>query len=166
MSEPDAPVTSAEDAGTPNYLVVVDDTAESGSALRYASRRARGVGGNVVLLHVIPEQEFLQWGGVQDMIAAEAQEAAQALLSRKADEVFELSGLRPSMAVRQGKPTDQVAKAIEEDASIKALVLGAAAKGAPGPLVTFFSGERAGNLPCVVVIVPGGLDDEAIDRLT
>jgi hypothetical protein len=98
-------------------------------------------------------------------MAAEAEEAAQALLARKAEEVIAIGGIRPALAVRQGKPTEQVAKVVEEDRSIRALVLGAAAKGAPGPLVSFFAGERAGNLPCVVVIVPGGLSDEAIDRL-
>lgn len=148
------------------YLVVVDDTDESVSALRYAAARARAVGGNVMLLHIIPKPEFLLSGEVQEMIAAEAEEAAQALLSRKADDVAAISGVRPALAIREGSPTDEVAKVIEEDSSVHALVLGAAARGAPGPLVSFFSGERAGNLPCVVVIVPGGLDAAAIDRLT
>ena len=47
---------------------------------------------------------------------------------------------------------------------IAALVLGAAAGSDPGPLVTHFSGI-AGQLPCPLMIVPGGLDDEALDRL-
>ncbi len=62
------------------------------------------------------------------------------------------------------KAVDEVGALLTENA-IHTLVLGAAAKGAPGPLVSHFSGERAGNLPCVVVIVPGGLSPEAIDRL-
>ena len=48
-------------------------------------------------------------------------------------------------------------------------MLGAAAKGAPGTLVQHFSGERAGALPAVVIIVPGALDEERqelIARLT
>ncbi len=149
-----------------SYLVIVDDTSESRSALRYAALRAKAVNGNIMLLHVIPEAEFLQWGNVQDMIAAEAQEAAQALLNRISDEVMEITGLRPAVAIRQGKVTEEVTKAIQEDGNINALVLGAAAKGAPGPLVSHFSGERVGELPCVVVIVPGSLDNAAIDRLT
>jgi nucleotide-binding universal stress UspA family protein len=148
------------------FLVVVDDTPESAKALRYAARLARRRGAQVMLMSILPEAEFLQWGDVQDMLAAEAQAAAEALLGRKAEEVREVSGLTPSVAVRQGKATDEVVRAIEADTSIKALVLAAAAKGAPGPLVSFFSGERAGNLRCVVMIVPGALDDETIDSLT
>ena len=148
----------------PNYLVVVDDTAESALAMRYAAQRAKATRGNVMLLHIIPKPEFLLSGGLQDMIAAEAQEAAEALLSRKADEVFALSDMRPALVIRDGKAIDEVAALLTENA-VHTLVLGAAAKGAPGPLVSHFSGERAGNLPCVVVIVPGGLSPEAIDRL-
>ena len=43
--------------------------------------------------------------------------------------------------------------------------LGAAKEGNPGPLVTFFS-HVSGTLSCPVFIVPGGLSDEDIDRLS
>lgn len=148
----------------PNYLVVVDDTDESALAMRYTALRAKMTGGNIMLAHVVPKPEFLLSGGLQDMIAAEAQEAAEALLSRKADEVMALSGQRAALIIREGKAVDEVSQMLTEN-NVHALILGAAAKGAPGPLVSHFSGERAGNLPCVVVIVPGGLDPDAIDRL-
>jgi len=148
----------------PNFLVVVDDTDESALAMRYAAIRARMAGGNIMLAHVIPKPEFLLSGGLQDMIAAEAQEAAEALLSRKADEVMTLSGQRPAVVIRAGEAIAEISQMLTEN-NVYALILGAAAKGAPGPLVSHFSGERAGNLPCVVVLVPGGLDPEAIDRL-
>ena len=44
-------------------------------------------------------------------------------------------------------------------------MLGAAAEGAPGPLVTHFS-AGAGVLPCPLFIVPGGLSEEEIDRIS
>ncbi|MGB3723866.1 MAG: universal stress protein, partial [Pacificimonas sp.] len=108
----------------------------------------------------------LQWGSVQDMIAAEAQEAAEAALSRAADEVVALSGIRPSLVIRTGKAADETAAVLGENPQISALVLGAAPKGQPGTLVSYFSGERAGSLPVVVIIVPGSLGDRAIDALT
>lgn len=148
-----------------NYLVVVDDTLESRVALRFAARRARKTGGQLLLLHVIPPTDFIQWGGVQNVMEAEAQEKAEALLAEVAEQVVAETGLRPSMEVRTGKPADEVLKALSGDMTIHTLVLGAAAKGAPGPLVAFFSGETAGQLPCPVVIVPGGLTDEAVEQL-
>lgn len=148
-----------------SYLVVVDDTPESRLALRFASRRAAKNDGQVSLLHVIPPTDFIQWGGVQDVIEAEAQEKAEALLSAIVEEVMDETGIRPSVSVRHGKPAEEVLKAVTGDSSLQMLVLGAASSGAPGPLVAFFSGEAAGQLPCPVLIVPGALDEQALDRL-
>jgi nucleotide-binding universal stress UspA family protein len=148
-----------------SYLVVVDDTPESRVALRFAAKRAAKSGGHVSLLHIIPPTDFIQWGGVQEMMEAEAQEKAEALLNEVAEQVVAETGLRPSVGVRMGEPTEEVLKALSGDDTVHTLVLGAASKGAPGPLVAFFSGEAAGQLPCPVVIVPGGLDDEALERL-
>lgn len=148
-----------------NYLVIIDATPESRIALRFAARRAVKTDGHLTLLHIIPPADFIQWGGVQHMMEAEAQEKAETLLTEVAEQVMAATGLRPSIDVRMGKPTEEVLKALGGDTTIHALVLGAAAKGAPGPLVAFFAGETAGQLPCPIVIVPGSLTDEAIERL-
>lgn len=148
------------------YLVVVDETPESRVAMRFAALRAAHVGARVSLLHTMPATEFIQWGGIQDLIEAEAKEKAEALLASIADELFTLSGQRPGMIVRQGEAITTVLETITADPSIKALVLGAAQKGTPGPLVSYFAGERAGALPCLVMIVPGGLDDARLADLT
>jgi nucleotide-binding universal stress UspA family protein len=144
----------------------VDGSPESERALRYAVQRAKAIGGQITLLYVIAPAEFVQWGGVQDMIAAEAQEEAEGALARAADQVMKLSNIMPSLVIRQGKLTDEILAVIEQDDHLSAIVLGAASKGAPGPLVSHFTGERAGALPLVVIIVPGSLGDAAIDRLT
>lgn len=148
-----------------SYLVVVDDTPESRLALRFASKRAARNAGHVSALHVIPPTDFIQWGGVQDVIEAEAQETAEAMLNELADAAMTETGIRPSIFVRSGKPTEEVRKAMDADPNLHLLVLGAASKGAPGPLVAFFSGDSAGELPCPVLIVPGGLDEPSLERL-
>ncbi|MEE4349388.1 MAG: universal stress protein [Pacificimonas sp.] len=150
----------------PGYLLIVDESEEADKALRYAVQRAKAIGGQITLLHVIRRAEFVQWGGVQDMIAAEAQEAAETALVRAADRVHRLSGITSSMIIRQGKLVEEVSAVVEENPELSAIVLGAASKGAPGPLVSHFAGEKAGGLPLVVIIVPGALDDAAIDVLT
>lgn len=149
-----------------SFLVVVDETPESRVAMSFAALRAAHVGARVILLHTLPATEFMAWGGVQDLIEAEAQAKADALLTSVADELFALSGTRPGMIVREGEATAAVLEIVAADASIRALVLGAAAGGVPGPLVSFFAGERAGALPCLVMIVPGGLDDARLAELT
>jgi hypothetical protein len=52
-----------------------------------------------------------------------------------------------------------------EHHEVSALVLGAAADGNPGPLVTHFT-SHLGQLPCVLMIVPGGIDERGIDSFS
>ncbi len=148
------------------FLVVIDATAESRLALRFAALRALHTGAGVKLLHVLKPTQFLQWGGVQQAMDAEAEEEARAMLQVTAAEVEQLLGRPPDVLIRRGRATEEVLRVIHEDRSIRGLVLAAAARGKPGPLVDFFSGERAGTMPCLVMIVPGGISEEALDRLT
>ena len=149
-----------------SYLVVMDESQESRAALRYAARRAARTGGVIELLALIPPQEFVQWGGVQAAMEEEAKLRAEAMVVQASSAIVEEAGLTPSITVRQGDPVKAVAELLKERDDIAALVLGAAAEGGPGPLVTHFSGNAASTLPCPLVIVPGQLSDEMLDRLS
>ncbi len=148
------------------YLVVVDETPESGIALRFAARRAVKTGGGVEILSVVPPQEFIAFGGVQATIEEEARLHAEGLVARAAGAIIEESGLRPAITVRQGEGPRIIRELIAANPDIAALVLGAAATGAPGPLIAHFAGTDAGALAVPVMIVPGSLTPEAIDRLS
>ncbi|WP_414900429.1 universal stress protein [Sphingomonas flavalba] len=148
------------------YLVVIDETTESESALRFAARRAAKTGGGVQILALLPKPEFVQWGDVQATIEEEARLRAEALVTGAAGTLLAESGIRPSITVRQGDPIKLAREMLAANPDIAALVLGAAATGGPGPLVTHFTGVAAGSLPCPVMIIPGSLDSDAIDRLS
>jgi len=148
-----------------SYLVVVDESDEARVALRYAARRAARTGGGVVILAVVPPQEFVQWSGVQAAMEEEARLRAEAMGLQAASAIDEEAGVRREIVVRQDEPVKAIGDVLKERPDIAAFVLGAAAEGGPGPLVTHFSGAAAGTLPCPLVIVPGRLDDETLDRL-
>ena len=148
------------------YLVVVDETPESGIALRFAARRAVKTGGGVEILTVVEPQEFIAFGGVQATIEEEARLHAEGLVAQAAGAIIEESGLRPAITVRQGEGPRIIRDLIAANPDIAALVLGAAATGAPGPLIAHFAGTDAGALAVPVMIVPGSLTPEAIDRLS
>ncbi len=148
------------------YLVVMDDTEEAQSALRFAARRAARTGGGVEILALIPQPEFVQWGGVQAAMEEEARLRAEAMLVQASGAIVEEAGIKPSITVRQGDPVKALSELLKERDDISALVLGAAAEGGPGPLVSHFAGSVAGNLPCPLIIVPGSLSDEQLTRLT
>ena len=147
------------------YLVVMDGTGEARAALRYAARRAARTGGAIEILALVPPQEFVQWGGVQAAMEEEARLRAEAMVLQAAGAITEEAGIKPSILVREGEGVKVITDLLAEREDIASLVLGAAAEGGPGPLVSHFAGATAGTLPCPLVIVPGGLNDEALDRL-
>ncbi|MBW8785567.1 MAG: universal stress protein, partial [Novosphingobium sp.] len=63
------------------YLVIMDETAESLVALRFASRRAARTAGAVHLLALIPPQPFNAFAGVQATIEEEARSRAEVLVT-------------------------------------------------------------------------------------
>ena len=147
------------------YLTVVDDSPEAQAALRFAARRAVKTGGGVEVLALIPPQEFIAFGGVQATIEDEQQRHAEALVAKAAGTLLEESGLRPTLTVVAGDGPKAIRDLIAAKPEIAALVLGAAASGTPGALVSHFAAE-AGSLRVPLMIVPGGLDRETIDRLS
>lgn len=148
------------------YLVIMDETEEAQTALRFASRRAAKTGGQVQLLAIVPRQEFVAFGGVQATIAQEAHDRAEVMATSAAGSLASESGVMPAISVKQGDGIKVVSEYLAEHPEVSALVLGSAAEGNPGPLVAHFSSAGVGALGCPLYIVPGGLDEDAIDRLS
>ena len=147
-------------------MIVVDDTPECMNALRFAARRAAKTGGGVVMLYVIPPEEFQHWVGVGEIMRAEARAAAEERLQFLSDEVNSVAGIIPEYVIREGVVRDEVIAHIDEDNDIGVLVLGAgeSAEG-PGPLVSALAGRMSGGLHVPVTVVPGGLTLERIDAI-
>lgn len=147
--------------------MVVDQTPECMVALRFAARRAARTQGGVTMLFVMPRAEMQHWLGVEEMMRAEAREAAEERLSGLAEEVRALAGVMPEFAIREGDPVEEVLAHLEEDPAIGVLVLGADAAGDnPGPLVSALVAKRGGRMPIPVTVVPGSLGLDEIDAIT
>ncbi len=156
------------DAGhKPNWLVVIDDTAECDRAVYFAARRAARVGAGIIMLRVIETHDRnQQWAGVADIMKAEAHEEANTALDKYATRANGIAGVTAERVVREGKTADEILDLIEKDEDIAILVLAAGTgKDGPGPLVASF-GSTAGDYPIPVAIVPGHLSDEELDALT
>ena len=107
----------------------------------------------------------MQWGSVQATIEEEARARAEALAMNAAGTLMAEAGIQPEITVKIGDPIASVKEMLASGEPIAALVLGAAPKGAPGPLVTHF-GHDPGSLPCPLMIIPGALSHEDIERLS
>ena len=81
------------------YLVVVDDSAETRIALRFAARRAAKTGGAVEVLAIVPPQDFVQWGGVQAAIEEEQRLRIEASVAANVGEIVDAAGIKPVIVV-------------------------------------------------------------------
>jgi nucleotide-binding universal stress UspA family protein len=148
------------------YLVVVDDSAESRVALRFAARRAAKTGGRIEVLGIVEPQDFVQFGGVQAAIEEEQRLRIEGVVSSAIGEILDQSGMDANIILRSGEAVRTVREYLEGRDEVAALVLGAAPSGSPGPLVASFAGADAGLLPCPVMIIPGSLSDERLEQLS
>lgn len=148
------------------YLVVVDDSAESRVALRFAARRAAKTGGTIEVLGIVEPQDFVQFGGVQAAIEEEQHLRIEGVVSAAIGEILDQSGMEANIILRSGEAVKTVREYVAGRDEVAALVLGAAPNGSPGPLVASFAGTDAGLLPCPVMIIPGGLSDERLEQLS
>ena len=148
------------------YLVVIDDSPEARTALRFAARRAAKTDGSVEVLAVVKPQDFVQWGGVQAAIEEEQRLRIEASVTASVGEIVDAAGIKPQIVVMEGEPVSVVRGYVGTRIDIAALVLGAAPSGHPGPLVADFTGTDAGKLPCPVMIIPGALSDEQLEMLS
>jgi nucleotide-binding universal stress UspA family protein len=149
------------------FLVVVDDSPERRVALRYAALRARKSGGRVALLRVNEPAGQVEWAGVGAMLAEERREEAEKTLSGLAAEVSEITGSLPILLIREGEARDELLALLEEDPRISILVLASATgSSGPGPLISALTGRYASKLVVPMTIVPGGMGDAELDRVT
>lgn len=150
------------------FLVVLDGTADAIRAAIFAGYRVRRTGGTLKLLTVIETEDFAQFLGVEEVMRAEAREAAEQLLDAAKARLSDIGDIRIETLIREGHLREAVERTIAEDPAIGILVLAAStSKDAPGALISDFVARTGpGTLPVIVTIVPGSLTEEQIIAAT
>lgn len=149
------------------YLVVADETPEFVVALRYAARMAQANRGHVGIIQIMNIDDFQHWGSVEEMMRKEMRDQAEKFIWGFAKSINELNGLTPVLYVAEGNRHDVLVELINQDTTIRLLVLGGGTGGSgPGALVQHFTGKGLGRLRVPVVVVPGNLTGDTIDAIT
>jgi nucleotide-binding universal stress UspA family protein len=148
------------------FLVVLDDSRECLSAMRFAAMRAMKTGGGVAILSVIPPDEFNHWIGVSDLMREEARERIQAHFDVFAKWMRDSNKIDPDLIIREGEPIKEILGYVTDNPEVGVLVLGAGTdNNGPGPLVSQLS-KNSGSLPVPITIVPGNLSKEQLEAIT
>jgi nucleotide-binding universal stress UspA family protein len=144
------------------FLVVLDQTRECLNAMRYAAMRAAHTGGGVIILSVIPPDEYQHWIGVAEIMRAEARETIEAHFQVFAKWMRDKQGVDPELVIREGDPVTEILTLVNEDPQIGVLVLGAGTdKSGPGPLVTQMT-RSSGDFPIPLTLVPADMSKERL----
>ncbi len=153
------------DGGT--YLIIADDTPEFSVALSYAAHMARIHRGHVAMARIIEPSEFVGWGKIEKAAKAEARVKAEADMQAMATRVKEQTGITPSFIIREGDTHKEIIAIANGNPALAALVLAASVtKGKPGPLVSYFSARGLTEVSVPVIIVPGHMKPEDMQKLT
>tara|TARA_B110001454_G_C12678641_1_gene417003 strand:- start:756 stop:1232 length:477 start_codon:yes stop_codon:yes gene_type:complete len=147
------------------FLVIVDDSEELSTAIRFAAKRALNTKGGIVLLNIIEYTDPQQWQSVEDIIIQEARDDAEKKLQKWSKIVHDMSGITPEILIKEGITSEKILEFLEEDNQIRFLVLAAAEGEEPGPLVSLLAGKKSGILPVPVVVIPSAITNDSIDDL-
>jgi hypothetical protein len=148
-------------------LVIADESEEFPDALVYAGLICRNTGWRLVMLRVIEPSDPAPWASITEEMRRQAYDAAESLTQRFTAEAWAECGVTAEPVLREGDLKPELRKLIEQDATIKLVVLASAhGPGGPGPLVTQL-GKSAGlgPRPVPVLVVPGALTRDEIRAL-
>lgn len=148
------------------FLVVADGSEEFEGALRYAARRAEASRAHVGILYIITVEDFQHWSKVEAIMRKELRAEAEKEIWVIAKKVNDLNAMRPVLYIAEGTRNEAIINVINEDYHIRALILGGGTSAAgPGPLVQHFTGKGLGKLRVPVVVVPGHIELQKIDKI-
>ena len=148
------------------YLVCVDASDVSRKALRFACIKARKRGILLDILHVITPSDIQALQGVADVMRQEAREAAEALLQSMADEASTITGIVPTLLIREGNPGEQILAQTLEDYYTNMVVLGVSPGSNSGMrVINWLTSQSGKKLSIPMMLVPGNLSDEQMEEL-
>lgn len=167
---PEKPAESAPQEQRPisptKFIVCVDKSDASRVAVRFACIKASKCDGLVTMLHVIEPPESDALLGVAKAMREEARAAAETMVQDLCGEANALSGIMPSILLREGKVGEEIVKAAIEDTDAKMLVLGVNPGSKRGKLVAWISTQMGESLLIPLLLVPGNLTDQQIEELS
>lgn len=148
-------------------LIVADESEEFPAALTYAALLVKRAGWRLLMLRAVEPPDPAPWASITDEMRRQAQAAAESLTQRFAAEAWALCGLTAETILREGELKPELRKILDEDHSVKLVVLAAASgPGGPGPLVAQLAKSQGlGGRAVPVLVVPGALTRGEIREL-
>ncbi len=149
------------------FLVYVDESEDSITALRYACTKAKYRKRPVDILYVINPEDYNTIFSVAEVMKEEREKEAKALLRKLARMAEETSGVKPTTLLREGLALEEIIAQVEEDHDINMLIISSNPSAASGgsKLLTSLAAIADDPLHIPILIVPAHLTDQQIEEL-
>lgn len=149
-----------------NYLVCVNKEEYSKVAVHFACNMAKKNNGTITLLHVIEPADYQTFGAVADKMKEEQRNETENLFQELAGDVFNKTGIRPILLIKEGLIEDEIIKLVDKDNNFHMLVVGSApASLAKSKIIPPLVAQSGNKLRIPIVIIPGTMEQKQIDLL-
>lgn len=148
------------------FLVLVDDSLEVQTAIRYVAGRVQNEKSRITLMSVAPIPEQSNWMFVGSRMQEEARQKAEERLAKAANDIHRLSGTFPQLILREGTALQEVLDVLKEYPEITVMVVASRLDGEDTVcLVKAATSAQETPLPVPVTIIPGFLAPQEVDAL-
>ncbi len=148
-------------------LVLVNGDLSTRAAVAWAANWVTRTGDSMVLLHVIEPDHAMGFGVMQDLMRAEQWQAAERMLATFSGYAEKLTGQVPAHMVREGRLKETVREVLKVEPDLSILVIAASHReSGPAPLIAYLSSRMGSRVQVPMVLVPGTMTSDEIDKMT
>jgi hypothetical protein len=151
-----------------NYLVVIDDSEEMWTAVKFATKRAKTTKSNLTTISFIESiSDGMMLTPSTEKILDKEQVSSEKIKHKEVqDFIFKTSKIKAKSEIFKISEIDDFINFLNSYSSNSTIVLATSKDiGKPGPLIDKLIYEKGNSLHCPLVIINGNLEDKEIEKI-
>ena len=151
-----------------NYFVVIDDSEEMWTAVKFATKRAQSTKSNLTTISFIESiSDGMMLTTSTEKILDKEQISSEKVKHKEVhDFIFEQSKIKAKTEIFKISEIDDFINFLNSYSSNSTIILATSKDiGKPGPLIDKLIYEKGNSLHCPLVIINGNLEDKEIEKI-
>ena len=151
-----------------NYFVVIDDSEEMWTAVKFATKRAKTTKSNLTTISFIESfSNGMMLTSSTEKILDKEQVSSEKIKHKEVqDFIFKTSKIKAKSEIFKISEIDDFINFLNSYSSNSTIVLATSKDiGKPGPLIDKLIHEKGNSLHCPLVIINGNLEDKEIEKI-
>ena len=151
-----------------NYFVVIDDSEEMWTAVKFATKRAKSTKSNLTTISFIESiGDGMMLTSSTEKILDKEQISSEKIKHKEVhDFIFKKSKIKADTEIFKINEIDNFIDFLNKYSSNSTIILATSSDiGKPGPLIDKLIYEKNNSLLCPLVVINGNLQDEEIEKI-